>query len=259
MSTWYTASQNHVTEETGLKAYVLYTQAAVGALDLHVWAETLPRLTEQFEHVGEVEVYIQDMHAVWEENRDQVRIFVKREEAALIVEETFPLDQIHMWDYVTKPEYKAIFAASESANVLNMKNGRIGVGSAYLCAHGDNDGPQIVVDWQPFEQYTYTGDAPLMGMQPFVTIRVIPVEDRANVAILIKLKGGNPIVMKILDILGKIFLYNYLTRLQRNANANLRAQIEKDNETGVLFRPEAAEVNLEEIGKSIREALATRN
>lgn len=244
-------TKNHVTEQTGLRAYALYSKAAVEALELQEFTETLPKLTEQYEHIGAVEVFIQNMHAVWDEKRDQARVFVKLEEAFLIIEETFPLDQVHAWDYVTKPEYKAVFGGSESAEVLNMKTGRIGVGATYLCAHGAKNDPQTIVDWQPFEQYTYTPELP-GGLTGLVTIQLTPHEKGTNVANLWKVEKGNVILRKLLQIFGKTLFLPML----RKYYANSRLQIEKDIEAGILVRPEAIEVNLEEIGRSIRQSLA---
>jgi hypothetical protein len=73
-----------------------------------------------------------------------------------------------MWEFVTKPEYKAILASSDSVQVDAKVDGRIGLGSAYLCTHGENVSPQTIIDWQPFEQYTIRA-APVMGVHTLWT------------------------------------------------------------------------------------------
>jgi hypothetical protein len=98
-------TKNHVTEYTGLKAYGLYSQAAVDALELREWSQELMKLTEKYDNIGEVEVYIQDVYALWEENRERVQIVVEPEDAMAIIEEVFPLKPTQLWDYLTKPEY----------------------------------------------------------------------------------------------------------------------------------------------------------
>lgn len=57
--------KNSVTEKTGFQAYALYTEAAIRQLGAEAIGETMTRHNEAYEHLGEVEVLVQDMHPVW--------------------------------------------------------------------------------------------------------------------------------------------------------------------------------------------------
>ena len=82
-------TKNNVTEQKGIKAYTLYTQAAIQKLDLEeMEAQMIPHI-EVYEHLGEIELCIQDMHEVWENQREVVRTSVQPEEAIYIIEKNF--------------------------------------------------------------------------------------------------------------------------------------------------------------------------
>jgi hypothetical protein len=76
---------------------------------------------------------------------------VKPDEAIWRITSVFPVEAVQMWDYLTKPDRRALFVSSSSAEVDNADRGRIGEGTIYRCAHGKSVHPQTIVDWQPFE------------------------------------------------------------------------------------------------------------
>ncbi len=168
-------TKNSVVEQTGIKAYVLYTQAAVDALGIHEIAEQMVRRTEHPQDFGELTTYIQDMHAVWEAEKGRRSRSVKREEAGFIHEIDLPMAKAQLWDVVTRPEYVALINASDSARVDGKKNGRIGVDAVYYCAHGKSVARQTIVDWQPPDEYTHAMDLPL-NTCVLTTTRLSPVE-----------------------------------------------------------------------------------
>ncbi len=61
--------KNGVTQATGFRAYALYTEAAIRQLDVSGIAETLTPHREAYEYLGDVQVWVQDMHPVWENKR----------------------------------------------------------------------------------------------------------------------------------------------------------------------------------------------
>jgi len=66
--------KNSVTEMTGFRAYALYTDAAIRMLEVGELAETMTPHHEAYEHLGEVAVWVQDMHPVWERKRSAIAI-----------------------------------------------------------------------------------------------------------------------------------------------------------------------------------------
>jgi hypothetical protein len=58
-------SKNHVSESTGWKGYALFTNQ--GLEHMQTDKATFVQQTESYEHLGEVETYVMDMHVRYEE------------------------------------------------------------------------------------------------------------------------------------------------------------------------------------------------
>jgi len=154
VNTAHRLTKNNVREETGFEAYALFTQAAVEALGIQELAKEMVQLQESYEHIGTVEIYVKDMHQVWEDGREKARIIVREEEAVIVLEFDFPVSAVQLWDYLLEPEMRALFTNSDNAVAENIHHGRIGEGAVYYCAHGSLTVKQTIVDWQPFETHT---------------------------------------------------------------------------------------------------------
>jgi hypothetical protein len=217
-------TKNNITETTGITAYVLYTQAAVAALGIEDMASQMTSHEETYEHIGVIELFIEDMHPVWEERRSELRTVVEPEDALVEGAIIIPVPLVIMWDYVTKPEFKAILANSDSATVENRNNGRIGVGSSYQCAHGDSISPQTIVDWQPFEQYTYKAVGPL-SLETLTTIALTSSQDETEMTMYIsKPQGRSWIKRTVVTPVMRLLLKYYGPKLLQE----FQIQIEKD-------------------------------
>jgi hypothetical protein len=165
-------TKNHVVEATGLRAYAAYTQAVIDSLNMAELTENMISHAEAFADVGEVQLYVQDMHAAWDAKKHELRLDVKPEEALVVLQYEFPIPPPLLWEYVTKPEYRAVLIGSDSSEVKNQAQGRTGVESVYYCAHGQRVSLQTIVDWQPFEQYTTNVSHPLPGVSANYTYRL---------------------------------------------------------------------------------------
>lgn len=245
-------TKNSIKEQTGCQAYVAYSQAAVDALKIQELAQTMTPHAEEYDHIGTVQMYVQDMIKVWERDKERTRIVVTPDEAFLRFVHEFDLPPMLMWDFVTKPEYKAILASSDSAQVDHKVDGRIGLGSAYMCAHGENISPQTIVDWQPFEQYTIRS-APVMGAHSLWTTLLEPTETGTKITLVCSAAlGGNRfgrwLVNKIMP-----------GAAQKNTEAGfaaLREQISQVIDRGEVFQPEANKLSDKTIQAAIGEHLA---
>jgi len=190
-------TKNSVTEQTAIRAYVLYTGAAVEGLGISELAQAMTPHLERYEHLGEVPTYVQDMHPVWERERNRVHTVVTPKDALFVLEEDFSVDAGLMWDYVTKPEYHAILSNSDSARADHRINGRIGPGTTYYCAHGKSMLPHLILDWQPLAEYTFmVTNVP--GIHALATTRLKPTEGGARVTFLVgRPRGGWRIIRGI--------------------------------------------------------------
>ena len=169
-------AKNQIKEKTGFKAYAAFTQAVMDALGLEDFQNSLTPHRETFADVGEVQMYVDDMHQVWERLKDRVRIEVRPEEALLIRVYMFPVPPSILWEYLTKPEYRAIMLGASKVELRNQTQGRTTVDSVYYCYHGNMETPQLILDWRPFEQYTINGTTPL-GTNFNTTFKLEPTHD----------------------------------------------------------------------------------
>lgn len=247
-------TKNRVTQQTGFKAYVAYTQSAVTALGIDRIAETLTRHAETYESIGEVQLYLDDLGSKWEEEKPRMRMSVQDEQAALMFEDEFALPPLMMWDIVSSPQYKAILSGSKSARVDHLANGRIGLGATYYCAHGSRVIPEIIVDWQPPREYTWTSD-PLFGVYTLNTVRLSLSGEGSHLAVLFgKPTGGRRLTRWLyIVILGPIASLG----MKRNLR-NLHRQIEIDLSEQRLFEPKRGAVEGDEVLSAAHEALINK-
>jgi len=82
--------KNHITEATGVRAYTAYTAAAVDALGLDGFTDNLIPHTEAYPDLGTLSTWVQDMHPVWEDQRDDSRVRVNPDDALAGSRTTFP-------------------------------------------------------------------------------------------------------------------------------------------------------------------------
>ena len=246
-------TKNTITKKTGLRAYTVYTQAAVDALDIGDLCGSMKPHSESYEHLGEVVAHVQDMHEVWERERDRVRVVVRPEDALIIVEEDFPLPPALLWDYLTEPEYRAIISGSESRTVTGQRDGRLDAGSAYYCAHGKIVFPETIVDWQPFEQVTTeSGGSPVPKVTMLKTVQLSGTDDGTRVAMLLGRSRG-PLINRIINDLGARLTVR--GRMEKGCRA-LRERIEEEIREGKVVESIPADIPQAQVHEAISESLA---
>jgi hypothetical protein len=91
------------------------------ALGLEDFQNSLTPHHETFADGGSVQMYVHDMHKVWERLKDTVRIEVRPEEANIIQEYMFPVPPSILWEYLTKPEYRAIHSQGNQIVLMHIQ------------------------------------------------------------------------------------------------------------------------------------------
>jgi hypothetical protein len=155
--------KNSVTEETGIKAYILCTDAAETALGLAGMSETLVAHTERVPDFGEVQVWIRDMHPVYEARRQETATELSPDQILAEDHIEIAVPREILWDYVNQSKFRNFLLGSDRFEVENKKDGMIGSGSVYLCYHGKKQISQVVLDWQPFDRLLVETRPPMPG------------------------------------------------------------------------------------------------
>ncbi len=214
-------AKNHIKEQTGFGAYAAYTQAIIDKLGLSEIAGSMISHRETFADVGEVQLYVQNMHAVWERRGIEVQITAEKNHMMGKLEFDFPYPPDVMWQYITAPEFRSVINGSESQEFKDLSDGRAGIGSLYVCAHGKNQVLQPILDWEPFEEYT-TSDL-IMGAQFLHTIQVAPDGDGTCLKYSVGVLDISPVKFLILRLMTRGLLVYKKSRF-----AKLRQRIDQD-------------------------------
>jgi hypothetical protein len=245
-------TKNRVTEELGYHAYVMYTQAALDHLAMPGLFDQLTPHVESYEHIGEVKVYLLDMHPVWEQRKHRFHVVVEPEDAIFTIEKEFALSPALLWDYLTKPEYRSVLFGADSQRIEELKQGRVADGSVYVCAHGKNTVQHSIVDWHPFEQYTIKSSIP-GGGNALTTTRLTASEQGTTATILGgKAQEGPSLIRGVLNFAGKKLIG---PQIQDGFNA-LSEVIENEIADGKVSQQPTVEVSKDLIENALSESLA---
>ena len=249
--------KNRITELTGVKAYAAYTEPAVEALGIKEFCIDMSQHTESYEHLGEVLLFIQDLQRVWKRERERRRVVVEPGEAWFTVETEIPAPPPLVWDYFTKPQYRITLFGADSMPVDNRIQGRTAPGTVYVCAHGDARIRHAVLDWRPFEYYTFETDIAL-GAKSLVTTRFMPIDGGQGTRVMGSC--GKPQANFLVRGALVAVRSGVFRQIEAGTQA-LRRIILQELETGVALRPQPVVVTEEQVAAavtaSVAESLAT--
>lgn len=155
--------KNRVTERTGIRAYILCTEAAERALGLDGLSSEMHPHRETVDGFGEVDVWIRDMHPFYEERRRQEDPPYAPHEVIGHAETQIAMPPQLVWDYLNQSEFRNVLFASDSFEITDRQMGRVGAGTTIQCYHGDSIVPQTVVRWEPFDRVVLQQTLPLPG------------------------------------------------------------------------------------------------
>ena len=243
-------AKNHIKEETGFKAYAAFTQSVMDALGLADFQNSLTPHREAFADVGEVQMYVLDMHSVWKRLKDRVRIEVRPEEAIFDLKFEFPVPPSILWEYLTKPEYRAILLGASKVELRNQTQGRMGVDSAFYCYHGDMETNQLILDWSPFEQFT-TDDSNAWGLTTRITCKLEPTQNGTRLIDLMGKPRGAWFKVLLFTIIAKLV---FLPQIGK-AVEQLRQRIEQDLADGTAFVAPPIDVDKDQLASLTTQAL----
>lgn len=171
--------KNSVTVETGIRAYVLCTEAAIEALGLDTTIQEMVEHQESVPDFGQVTVWIRDMHPVYEARRDDELATYSPDEVLISVSTEITMPPERVWDYLNQSEFRNLLSGDDRQEILDRQSGRIGEGSTYRCYHGKMTIPQLVLEWKPFERVLLRQQMPFPGRptQVLIDFRLTPIEE----------------------------------------------------------------------------------
>jgi hypothetical protein len=163
--------KNHIIEQTGIKSYALFSEAAAAALGLHDLCDILVSHQETYEHLGAVNMLVLDLRAAWTREQQRKNIVVDPNDAWIAIELEFPFPPSLIWDVITTPQLEGPLLGLESVKRIDDLGGRTGPESRFHCAHSSGDFFNRIVDWKPFDYYTVQQSG-VAGLEYLRTIRL---------------------------------------------------------------------------------------
>jgi hypothetical protein len=154
--------KNSVTADTGIRAYLLCTDAAFEALGIDASGAVVHH-TESVPDFGEASMWIMDMAPVYEVGATDDRLELEPNEVigTLTVDSSLP--QHVVWDYMSDPGFRKVLLGSDRQEITDLKAGRVTTGTSYQCFHGDKSYSQVVLEWKPFERVVVEQSLELPG------------------------------------------------------------------------------------------------
>jgi len=183
--------KNNVVEKTGVKAYALFTDTAAQALHLSELSQPLIQHTESYEHLGEVKMQVFDLSRVWKDAQERKRRFVSKEEAWVFFETDLPYPRMLVWEFLNTTSLEARVLQLDYAERTDALGGRIREEAKFHCAHEDSHFYAKIVDWKPFEYYTFIQRAePFGNLEYLQTRQFIPTQNGTRLLITLSKPDG---------------------------------------------------------------------
>jgi len=199
--------KNRITENTGWKAYVLFTDKGLEHLGLR--PQGLHPQIETDEHLGDIQTYSLDLRLRYKTLSNPRRAVVTQKEAHVTSSRDYPAPPVVVWEWLNDPKKRAQWAPEEVKFVpLELPGGRMGVGARTHCVHGQKVGiVETVLDWRPFDYFTVEEIFP-------------PFSERATFKLTPLLDGGTHLDvfehgrLTSLDFLDRLVFIFMLTQIQ---------------------------------------------
>ncbi|MGI8829147.1 MAG: DUF2652 domain-containing protein, partial [Candidatus Limnocylindria bacterium] len=155
--------KNHVAERLGLSSYAIYTDALVRASGLDPATLAMVPHTEDYEHLGPIELHVQDLSQRWDAEQaaervvlDPSRVFVDE------IAEDLPVPPAELWQHLTDPHLRMGWQGLRQIDE-QVRSGRRGVGTRSHCVHESGSFGEEILDWHPFEHEAVRMAMPRMG------------------------------------------------------------------------------------------------
>lgn len=175
--------KNRVVASTGIEAYAVFSQQCVDAMDVDVSALGMRISSETYEHIGEVRLWVHDLERRWQEENSRTRVVVDGEQAVFRMETHTSAPAQMAWEFVTTPSRRVAWQLGVTGVHTDATGNRRGVGATNHCMHGENASMEELLDWRPYDYFTYRNTFPTpMGPVRFLaTTEFEPTADGTTV------------------------------------------------------------------------------
>jgi uncharacterized protein YndB with AHSA1/START domain len=147
--------KNAVTERLGGRAYVLFSDPCIRAMDIDPVSQGLLAHEETIDIIGPMTCWLRDLETAWTEEKDRRRHLVTRKQAAPVIEFDIAALRPQVWEYFTVPGQRPKWRGADEVRET-VSGGRRGAGTTNHCMHGPHAIIEEILDWRPFDYLTLT-------------------------------------------------------------------------------------------------------
>ena len=246
--------KNHITDTTGIRAYTAYTAEAVEALGLAGFTTNLIRHEETYPDVDALTMWIQDMHPLWEQDRESPRFHIDRDDVLARAQAELPVPPGVAWELLLQPRYRSILYGLDRQEPSRRRQGRIAEGSVYTCFHGRSPTTtQTVLAMQPMQRMVTEDTTPIPGARVFDEIGLQPSGDSTVLTITTSRARGPRLSRVVNDLVGRRFLGRRLSA----GLEELRQVIQRELADGTLAIPEPNDGVASQIDAAVVDSLSS--
>jgi len=216
--------KNHVFENTGWKAYILFTGQTLEHMSLR--PDCLQKQMESYEHLGEVETYVMDLHQRYKELKEAQRVFLTAEESDAVIVYELPASPLDVWDWINAPTKRVLWSGFNEFRIIRGRDGRTGTGTQSHCIHDAKVlNSEIILDWHPFDYWTQDANTGPTRQ----TYRIEPLEDGKRSRLHLHIRGK----MRWPDFIRKPFM-NFVKRMIEKSMKDLENAILQEQHSGAV-------------------------
>jgi hypothetical protein len=146
--------KNHITENTGWKAYAMFTKRAMESMQLDL--EDAHNQVESYEHLGDIDTATIDLIPRYDVLAAERRYYLTEEESHVSISHEHQISNVELWQILASTDALNKFT-NVTWSVGKRLGGRTGIGSQNHCAHGRGVLHLTYVDWHPFSYMTGYG------------------------------------------------------------------------------------------------------
>jgi len=175
--------KNHITENTGWKAYVMFTKTAMTCMQLEL--EDVHNQVENYEHLGDIDTATIDLIPRYDVLAAERRYYLTEEESHISISHEHQISDAELWQILASTDALNKFT-NVTWSVGKRTKGRTGIGSQNHCAHGRGVLHLTFVDWHPFSYMTGYGIDGKMRFYQMYEIQ--PIDDGSRSILIFRWK-----------------------------------------------------------------------
>jgi uncharacterized protein YndB with AHSA1/START domain len=155
--------KNDIIERTGATAYAALTDRLVREMGIDPAAMGMREHVETYEHIGEIAMWVLDLEKRWQEEDSRKRVYVSASEAIFVLDAEIAAPPQVVWEFVTTPGRRLEWQSVGGVTAVKQSNGaagRRGVGTVNHCMHGPAAQVEEILDWRPFDYFSFRATMP---------------------------------------------------------------------------------------------------